>query len=70
AVGVAFKREGWDGHMLKGRAEILKEGKAFEGFKKGVFERTKGKRELSSALLVKVDEVYSLKPRKGKKRLA
>lgn len=68
AVGVAFKREGWDGYMLKGEAEILKEGEPFESFKKEVFERTKGKRKLASALLVSVAEVYSLAPRRGRKR--
>ncbi len=69
AVGVAFKREGWDGYLLKGRAEVLREGELFESFKREVLERSGGKRELSSALLVSVEEVYSLAPKKGKKRV-
>jgi hypothetical protein len=34
-----------------------------------VLERSGGKRELRSALLVSVEEVYSLAPRGGSKRL-
>ncbi|WP_456475667.1 pyridoxamine 5'-phosphate oxidase family protein [Candidatus Pyrohabitans sp.] len=69
AVAVAFKREGWDGYLLKGRAEVLRKGEPFESFKREVLERSSGKRELRSALLLSVEEVYSLAPRKGRKRL-
>jgi len=70
AVGVAFKRDGWDGYLLKGRAEVLKEGELFESFRREVLERSGGKRRLVSALLVHVEEVYSLAPGSGKKRIA
>ncbi|WP_457554587.1 pyridoxamine 5'-phosphate oxidase family protein [Candidatus Pyrohabitans sp.] len=69
AVAVAFRREGWDGYLLKGRAEILREGKLFEDFKREVLERSGGKRVLRSALLVNVEEAYSLAPRSGGKRI-
>jgi predicted pyridoxine 5'-phosphate oxidase superfamily flavin-nucleotide-binding protein len=69
AVAVAFRRRGWDGYLLKGRAEVIREGELFEDFKREVLERSGGKRELRSALLVSVEEVYSLAPRKGSKRL-
>ncbi len=69
ALAVAFKRNGWDGYLLKGRAEVLKEGSLFDSFKQEVLERSGGKRKLRSALLVSVEEVYSLAPRKGNKRL-
>lgn len=70
AVGVAFMRDGWEGYLLKGRAEVLKEGEPFESFKQEVLARSGGKRELRSALLVSVEEVYSLAPKKGSKRVA
>ena len=69
AVAIAFRREGWDGYLLKGRAEILREGELFEGFKREVLERSGGRRVLRSALLVNVEEAYSLAPRSGGKRL-
>jgi predicted pyridoxine 5'-phosphate oxidase superfamily flavin-nucleotide-binding protein len=69
AVGVAFKHEGWDGYMLKGKAEIIRNGELFEGFKKEVLDRSRGKREIVSAIVIEIDSVYSLMPSKGKKRL-
>jgi predicted pyridoxine 5'-phosphate oxidase superfamily flavin-nucleotide-binding protein len=69
ALGVAFKQDGWDGFLLKGRARVLRDGILFSGFKKEVLERSNGKRVLESALLMDVDSVYSLKPRGGGKRL-
>lgn len=69
ALGVAFQRDGWDGYLLKGEASILDGGSIFDMFKKEVLDRTGGKRVLSSALHVKVESVYSLKPGAGDKRL-
>jgi predicted pyridoxine 5'-phosphate oxidase superfamily flavin-nucleotide-binding protein len=69
AVAVAFKRDGWDGYLLKGKAEVAAEGEIFEDFKSEVLERSNGKREIKSVVLVHVAKVYSLTPRKGDKRL-
>ncbi len=69
AIGVAQKEDGWDGYMLKGRAEVLKRGPIFERFKEEVFEASKGRRAPNSAISVEITEVYSLKPRSGVKRL-
>lgn len=70
AVGIAFKQGGWDGHMLKGRAEVTTEGEVFEDFKAEVLERSNGKREIDSAIVVDIVEVYSLKPRLGSKKMS
>ncbi len=69
AVGVAFQMDGWDGYLLKGTGQILDDGPVFEGFKREVLERTKGKRVLVSAVRVRVERVYSLKPGSGDKRI-
>ncbi len=70
AVATAFKRNGWEGYLLKGRANILRTGTVFEEFKKQIVELSRGKRIISSALEIEVDEVYSLKPGEGRKRIA
>ncbi|NOZ58070.1 MAG: hypothetical protein GXO66_00605 [Euryarchaeota archaeon] len=69
ALGVAFRRGGWDGYLIRGRAQVLREGELLESFRREVLERTGGKRRLRSALLVSVEEVYSLAPGYGGKRL-
>ncbi len=69
AVALAYNKDGWDGYMLKGAAEVVTTGEVFEEFKREVLKRTKGKRVLNSAFLVRVEEAYSLKPRKGRKRI-
>ena len=70
AVSVAFKgEEGWNGYMLKGRAEVLRKDRAFDEFKLELLVKSKGKREIASAIQVNVREAFSLAPRKGKKRL-
>lgn len=69
AVAVAYNKDGWDGVMLKGAAEVITTGEVFEEFRREVLERSKGKRVLNSAFLVTVKEAFSLKPRTGRKRL-
>ncbi len=69
ALAVAFKREGWDGYIVKGKAEVATEGDIFEDFKSEVLELSNGKREIKSVVVVDVEEVFSLTPRKGDKRL-
>jgi len=70
ALGTAFFEKGWDGYMVKGRAEVLEEGEEFEAFRQEVEEKSGGKRSPRSAIALEVEEIYSLKPGKGKKRIA
>ncbi len=58
------------GYMLKGSGEIISEGALFEDVKERVEKRFKGKIQAKAALLVEVEEVYSLQPKSGKKRMA
>ncbi|WP_309493130.1 pyridoxamine 5'-phosphate oxidase family protein [Candidatus Hecatella orcuttiae] len=69
AVGASKKDEGFDGYLLKGAAEIIEEGPVFEEFRRNVEELSGGKRKPRSAILVRIEEVYSLQPRLGKKKL-
>jgi predicted pyridoxine 5'-phosphate oxidase superfamily flavin-nucleotide-binding protein len=69
ALGVSFMNNGRDGYLLKGKAEILEKGALFEDFYREIVEKTGGKRKPSSGILVKVEEIYSLKPYRGRKRL-
>ena len=61
--------EGYDGYMIKGTGELADAGDAFEDLKKTVLESSKGKRIIYSTLIVTIDEVYSLKPATGSKRI-
>lgn len=70
ALATAFFEDGWDGYLLKGKAEVLSSGREFESFKREVEEKSGGKRSPKSAIAVEVEEVYSLKPGRGKKKLA
>ncbi len=70
AVGVATRTDdGYDGYMIKGSAKIVKKGPLYEDIRRTVEERTKGKRRPRSAILVSIDEVYSLKPSPDRKRI-
>ena len=59
-----------NGYMIKGSGEIMKTGKHFEDVKERINKRYGGKIKPKAALIVKVDEVYHLKPAEGKKRIA
>ena len=59
-----------DGYMIKGSGEIFTTGKYFEDVKERINKRYGGKIKPKAALLVKVEEVYHLKPAEGKKRIA
>lgn len=59
-----------NGYMVKGSGEILTEGPHFEDVKERINKRYGGKIKPRAALLVKVEEVYHLKPAEGKKRIA
>lgn len=70
AVAVSKRLEsGFDGYLVKGKAEIHNQGKYFEGIKSFVEEKSGGRRSPKSAVVVTPHEVYSLKPGKGRKRI-
>lgn len=66
AVGAAIY---YDGYMVKGTGSIIKEGKYFEEVAKMVKERFGEKIKPQAALLVDAEEVYSLKPTTGRKKI-
>jgi predicted pyridoxine 5'-phosphate oxidase superfamily flavin-nucleotide-binding protein len=61
--------EGYDGYMIKGTGELVDAGDIFEQLKKTVLESSKGKRTIYSTLIVTIEEVYSLRPTSGGKRI-
>ncbi|MDD3454938.1 MAG: uncharacterized protein PWQ74_718 [Methanobacteriaceae archaeon] len=67
AIGSAIY---YDGYMIKGTGKIVKEGEHFEEVKRMVKERFGEKIKPQAALLVEIEEVYSLKPKPGSKRIA
>ncbi len=69
ALSVSFEDNGRDGYMIKGRGEVIDEGPLFKEFYNEIFKITDGKRVLRSAILVTVDEIYSLKPSYGRKKI-
>jgi predicted pyridoxine 5'-phosphate oxidase superfamily flavin-nucleotide-binding protein len=70
AVGAAKRADGgYDGYMIKGSAKIVEEGPLYETIRRIVEEATKGKRSPRSAILITVEEVYSLKPSPDRKRI-
>ncbi|WP_290898713.1 pyridoxamine 5'-phosphate oxidase family protein [Ferroglobus sp.] len=70
AVGVAKRlEEGFDGYLVKGRAEIHEEGEFFEEIKEFVERESGGRRSPKAAIVVYPEKVYSLKPGEGKKRI-
>ncbi len=59
-----------NGYMIKGSGEIIESGEYFEDFKERLNKRFGGKIKAKAALLINVEEVYHLKPAKGRKRIA
>lgn len=59
----------YDGYLVKGSASVIKEGKYFDEVKSMVKERFGEKIKPQAAILVDVEEVYSLKPKPGKKKI-
>jgi predicted pyridoxine 5'-phosphate oxidase superfamily flavin-nucleotide-binding protein len=59
-----------NGYMIKGSGQIVETGKYFEDFKERINKRFGGKIKPRAAILVNVEEVYHLKPEKGRKRIA
>lgn len=70
ALGAVKFANGYEGYMLKGSAEVLESGELFESMKRAVEEKTKGKRSPKSAILVRIEKIYSLKPGAERKRVA
>jgi predicted pyridoxine 5'-phosphate oxidase superfamily flavin-nucleotide-binding protein len=58
-----------NGYMIKGSAEILTSGKYFDDVKERINKRYGGKIKPKAGMLVKVEEIYHLKPAEGKKRI-
>lgn len=69
ALGVSFMSKGRDGYLVKGKAAVKRSGSLFEGFREEITALTKGKRTPRAVILVKAEEIYSLKPGTGKKRI-
>jgi len=67
AVGTAIHYEGF---MARGTGMIIREGEYLEEVKEMVKQRFGDKIKPQAALMVDVEEVYSLKPRPGGKRIA
>jgi predicted pyridoxine 5'-phosphate oxidase superfamily flavin-nucleotide-binding protein len=59
-----------NGYMVKGSGQIVETGKYFEDFKERINKRFGGKIKPRAAIIVSVEEVYHLKPEKGRKRIA
>ena len=55
--------------MVKGKAKIYEKGEYFEKMREYVLERSKGRREPRSVIVVDVEKIYSLKPGHGRKRI-
>ncbi len=70
SIGFAEKGEkGFYGYLVKGRAWMDYEGRFYREIKRFVEEKSKGKRSPKGALVIEADEIYSLSPGEGKKRL-
>ena len=61
--------EGYDGYMIKGTGELVDDGVVFDQIKKAVYESSKGKRTVYRTLIVTIEQVYSLRPASGSKRI-
>lgn len=59
-----------NGYMIKGSAEIMSSGNYFDDFKDRINKRFGGKIKPRAVLVVNAEEVYSLKPAEGRKRIA
>ncbi|GEM_PF-630170 len=66
ALGIAVH---YDGYLVKGTGEIIEKGSEFEQVQDMVKTRFRDKIKPKAALLIQVDEVYSLKPGSGSKRV-
>jgi predicted pyridoxine 5'-phosphate oxidase superfamily flavin-nucleotide-binding protein len=67
AVGIAVH---YEGYLIKGSGSIIKKGSQFEQVQKMVKARFGDKIKPIAALLIDVEELYSLKPGPGSKKLA
>ncbi len=70
SVGFAEKGEkGFYGYLVKGKAWIDYSGEFFNEIRNFVEGKTGGRRSPKGALVVEPEEIYSLSPGEGKKRL-
>jgi len=71
-AGIGFAErgdKGFYGYLVKGRAWMDYEGEYYSEIKRFVEEKSKGRRSPKGALVIEADEIYSLSPGEGKKRL-
>ncbi len=70
SIGFAERGEkGFYGYLIKGKAWIDYKGEYFSEIKRFVEEKSKGRRKPKGALVIEAEEVYSLSPGEGRKRL-
>ncbi len=70
AVAISKRLEtGFDGYLVKGRAEVHYQGRYYDTIKKFVEEKSGGRRSPKSAVVITPEEVYSLKPGEGRKKV-
>jgi predicted pyridoxine 5'-phosphate oxidase superfamily flavin-nucleotide-binding protein len=69
AIGSSKLENGYNGFMIKGRAQVLDSGKVFEEMKEAVYNATNGRRTIKRVMLVSIKNLYSLKPGEGRKRI-
>jgi uncharacterized protein len=67
AVGMAIH---YEGYMVRGTGAIINKGKYFDLAREMVKKRFGDKIKPQAALLVEIEELYSLKPKPGSKRIA
>ena len=66
ALGIAVH---YDGYLVKGTGAIIEKGSEFEQVQEMVKARFGDKIKPKAALLIYVEEVYSLKPGSGSKKI-
>jgi len=70
SIGFAERGEkGFYGYLIKGKAWMDYDGEYFSEIKRFVEEKSKGRRKSKGALVIEPEEVYSLSPGEGRKRL-
>ncbi len=70
SIGFAERGEkGFYGYMVKGRAWVDYGGMYYSEIRKFVQEKSKGRRIPKGALVIEPEEIYSLSPGEGKKKI-
>jgi len=70
SIGFAERDErGFYGYLVKGKARMDYDGDYFSEIKRFVEGKTEGRRSPKGALVIEPEEIYSLSPGEGKKRI-